>query len=124
MLQNLQALFNRLREAGFLLKAKKCELFKEQVVYLGHVLCKEGLKMEKSKVNRILHWPEPNSVKELKRLARFRRILSKFHSKFRKMQSVLCITTQKPTIPVDGSVSHIIPEITESSNYRACFRNP
>ena len=63
--------------------------------------------------------------KRTKKLARVRRILSKFHFKFRKvMQSVLCITAQKPTIPVDGSVSHIIPEITESSNYRACFRNP
>jgi len=66
MRQKLQALFNRLRAAGFLLKANMCELFQEKVIYLGHVLCKEGLKMERTKINRIIHWPEPKSVRELK----------------------------------------------------------
>ncbi|KAK3924598.1 hypothetical protein KUF71_012731 [Frankliniella fusca] len=38
MLQRLEALFNRIRAAGFLLKAKKCELFQPEVSYPGHIL--------------------------------------------------------------------------------------
>lgn len=38
MLQRLQALFNRVRAGGFLLKAKKCDLFQPEVSFLGHRL--------------------------------------------------------------------------------------
>ncbi|KAK3925038.1 Retrovirus-related Pol polyprotein from transposon 17.6 [Frankliniella fusca] len=42
MLQRLEALFNRIRAAGFLLKAKKCELFQSEVTYLGHRLSEQA----------------------------------------------------------------------------------
>ena len=35
MLQKLEAFFNRVRAGGFLLKAKKCELFQEEISFLG-----------------------------------------------------------------------------------------
>ncbi|KAK3932371.1 Retrovirus-related Pol polyprotein from transposon 17.6 [Frankliniella fusca] len=54
MLQKLEALFNRIRAAGFLLKAKKCELFQPEVSYLGHKLSEKGIKTDQNKIDKIL----------------------------------------------------------------------
>lgn len=56
MLQKLEAFINRIRASGFLLKAKKCELFQEEISYLGHVLSEKGIKTDDNKINKILHW--------------------------------------------------------------------
>ncbi|KAK3916945.1 Retrovirus-related Pol polyprotein from transposon 17.6 [Frankliniella fusca] len=64
MLQKLEALFNRIRAAGFLLKAKKCELFQPEVSYLGHKLSEKGIKTDQNKIDKILSWPAPTNVKE------------------------------------------------------------
>ncbi|KAK3929192.1 Retrovirus-related Pol polyprotein from transposon 17.6 [Frankliniella fusca] len=61
MLQKLEALFNRIRAAGFLLKAKKCELFQPEVSYLGHKLSEKGIKTDQNKIDKILSWPAPTN---------------------------------------------------------------
>lgn len=63
MLNKLQALFNRIRAAGFLLKAKKCALFQKETPYLGHILSKEGIQTDKNKIQKILAWPRPQDAK-------------------------------------------------------------
>ncbi|KAK3922772.1 hypothetical protein KUF71_000174 [Frankliniella fusca] len=66
MLQKLEALFNRIRAAGFLLKAKKGELFQPKVSYLGHKLSEKGINTDQKKIDKILSWPAPTNVKEEK----------------------------------------------------------
>jgi len=66
MLQRTRALFNRIRASGFLLKAKKCFLFKSMLKFLGFVLTSKGIEADEDKVSRIVHWPKPINVKELR----------------------------------------------------------
>ena len=42
-LHRLKAVINKLRAAGLKLKPTKCDLFKQQINYLGHVVSKEGV---------------------------------------------------------------------------------
>jgi len=65
MLQKIQALFNRIRASGFLLKAKKCFLFKRKLKFLGFCLNEKGIGADEAKVNKIVHWPTPRNVSEL-----------------------------------------------------------
>ncbi|KAK3910790.1 Retrovirus-related Pol polyprotein from transposon 412 [Frankliniella fusca] len=65
MLQRIQALFNRIRASGFLLKAKKCFLFKRKLKFLGFCLTEKGIGTDEAKVNKIVHWPTPRNVSEL-----------------------------------------------------------
>ncbi|KAE8743456.1 hypothetical protein FOCC_FOCC010946 [Frankliniella occidentalis] len=65
MLQMTQALFNRIRASGFLLKAKKCFLFKRKLKFLGFCLTEDGIGADEAKVNTIVHWPTPRNVGEL-----------------------------------------------------------
>ena len=42
-LHRLKAVISKLRSAGLKLKPTKCDLFKQQINYLGHVVSKEGI---------------------------------------------------------------------------------
>ncbi|MBW0570696.1 hypothetical protein O181_110411 [Austropuccinia psidii MF-1] len=55
----------RLRDNNLFAKASKCVFHASSVGYLGYVVSSEGLKMESSKVQKILNWPQPKNIKEL-----------------------------------------------------------
>jgi len=46
-------------------KLKKCEFWLE-VVFLGHVVSKEGIKVNPQKVEVILDWPRPTNVTQIR----------------------------------------------------------
>lgn len=66
MIQNLRTVFDRLLDAGLKLKAKKCTLFAKKVLYLGHVISKEGISTDPEKVKVVKNWPEPCNVSEVR----------------------------------------------------------
>ena len=59
------------REAGINITASKMKLFQSKITYLGHRVCKEGIEMEPSYVQRIVQWPTPATVKQLNMLQGF-----------------------------------------------------
>lgn len=64
-LTRLGMVFQRLRKAGLKLKAKKCHLFRESVLYLGHVVSREGVSTDPEKIRAVKEWPTPTSVKDV-----------------------------------------------------------
>ena len=64
-LQNLILVLERLRRAGLRLKPSKCSLFQEKVVYLGHVVTREGIHTDPEKVNAVKTWPVPTSGRDV-----------------------------------------------------------
>ena len=54
----LEAVFIwKLEEVGLKLKPSKCELFKWQIAYLGHVISAQGIAMDEGKIEAIKKWP-------------------------------------------------------------------
>ena len=51
-LENLPAVFLRLRQANLKLKASKCQLLQKQVVFLGNLVSDLGITYAPDKVNR------------------------------------------------------------------------
>ena len=54
-----------LDEAGLKLKAKKCSLFQEEVLYLGHKVSQLGVSTDPAKIKNVENWPDLTSVTEL-----------------------------------------------------------
>ncbi|MBW0533713.1 hypothetical protein O181_073428 [Austropuccinia psidii MF-1] len=54
-----------LRENNLVSKASKCVLQASSVEYLGYVVSSNVLKMDSSKVQQILNWPQPKNIKAL-----------------------------------------------------------
>ena len=48
-LGRLEVLFSKLKEVGLKLKPKNCNFFQQEVVYLGHVVSKDGIATNPSK---------------------------------------------------------------------------
>ena len=55
--QHLQEVFRRLREAGLILRGRKCQLGRSKVVYLGHMFSKTGMAPDHRKVSAVVDWP-------------------------------------------------------------------
>jgi len=44
---------------------KKCEFWFEEVAFLGHVISKEGIKVDPQKIKEIMECPRPTNVTEV-----------------------------------------------------------
>ncbi|KAK5838445.1 hypothetical protein PVK06_007175 [Gossypium arboreum] len=64
--QHLRVVLLILREQQLYAKKSKCCFGTSQIEYLGHVLQKGTISMDRTKVECISFWPLPQSVKELR----------------------------------------------------------
>ena len=55
--QHLQLVVQRLKAKKLYAKFKMCEFWLEQVVFLGHVVSKDGVTVDHAKVKAALKWP-------------------------------------------------------------------
>ncbi|XP_033761504.1 uncharacterized protein LOC117343268 [Pecten maximus] len=65
-LQNLELVFQRFRQANLKLKPKKCELFRKEIVYLGHIVSEEGIRCDPTKTSAFKEWNRPHSATEVR----------------------------------------------------------
>ena len=52
-LTRLEGMFKKLRMAGLKLKQSKCEFFKDQITYLGHIVSKNGIATDPKKIQDV-----------------------------------------------------------------------
>ena len=64
-LTRLEAVFQRLHQAGLKLKTSKCHFFKQSIKYLGHIISAKGVHTDPDKISTVRDWPVPISAKEL-----------------------------------------------------------
>ena len=62
----LSEVFDRLSSVGLKLKPKKCHLYQKQVLYLGHVVSSDGVSTDPDKIHKILDWPTPCNLNEVR----------------------------------------------------------
>ena len=58
----------RISDANLKLKPDKCELFQESITFLGHTVSKQGVKPCHDNIQKILQWPKPTNVKDVKHI--------------------------------------------------------
>jgi hypothetical protein len=62
----LDKVFTKLRNCRLKLKLAKCDFFKEEVKYLGHIVSEKGVSTDPKKVSAVVEWNTPKTMKELK----------------------------------------------------------
>ena len=65
-LHNLEQVFQKLEEAGLKLKAKKCNLFKKEVLFLGYRVSGDGIQTDPQTITAVENWPTPLKVTEVR----------------------------------------------------------
>ncbi len=58
-LEHLELAFRRLQKAGLHLKAKKCQIFKTEMKFLGFIISGEGTRLDPEKIEAVQKFPIP-----------------------------------------------------------------
>ena len=64
--EHLRIVLSRLREHKLYAKFSKCEFWMSKVPFLGHILSRDGISVDPSKVQEVMDWKAPTSVHEVR----------------------------------------------------------
>eukprot|EP00253_Pinus_taeda_P005649 PITA_05649 len=64
--EHLRMVLQTLREHQLYAKFSKCDFFKEEIQYLGHVITKDGIAVGPEKIKAIMEWPVPKDVADVR----------------------------------------------------------
>jgi hypothetical protein len=91
--EHLRVVLTRLRDHQLYPKFSKCEFWLKTVPFLGHVLSKNGISIDPSKVQEVMDWKAPTTVHEvwsfLGLAGYFRRFIPDFSKIAKPMTSLL-----------------------------------
>lgn len=73
--QHLNIALQTLRQEKLYAKLNKCEFWFEMVAFLGHIISKDGILVDPSKIETALKWEKPKNVTRDTEFIRFGRIL-------------------------------------------------
>jgi len=64
-IKHVRNVLSLLIKNGLYVKLEKCDFHVTETTFLGFTFSSSGLTMDKNKVNSVLEWPTPKTVKEL-----------------------------------------------------------
>ena len=64
--EKCRKVFDRLRKAKLSLQPDTCKFLKREVVYLGHIISKDGVKPNPEKVKAVREFPRPRNLKNIR----------------------------------------------------------
>ena len=99
MLDQIELIFDRLKQFNLKIKPKKCQFFDTSVLFLGHVLSANGISANPAKGEKVKTWPVPKNIKEVQSFlglaSYYRQFINKFAEKARCLQEFVGPTSNK-----------------------------
>ena len=96
-LEHIEAVLKVLREHQLYAKVTKCEFFKTEINYLGHVIKQGGIHVDPKKIQDIQEWPRPTSLTTLQSLLGLTGYYRKFIKNYTEIATPLTNLTKKGT---------------------------
>ncbi len=95
MIKNLDQVLEKLSEAGLKLKPRKCQLFRKEVEFLGHIVTQEGVKTDPKKIQAVQDWPRPENIHFLRSFLGFCSYYRRFIPRFSEVAKPLHRLSEK-----------------------------
>ena len=91
----LTYIFEKAREKNLKLNLKKCKFFQKQIKLLGHIITKNKVMMDPSKIEKVKNWQIPNSAKQVQQFLGLANYYHHFIKNFAEIASPLYQLTTK-----------------------------
>ncbi len=82
--ERLLKVLDRLRNEGLKISLDKCQFGRTSVNYVGHIVSKDGISTDPSKIEAVVSWPQPQTVTELRSVLGFCGYYRRFVKDFSK----------------------------------------
>jgi len=93
----VEEVLRRLEENDLFVKPEKCVWKIREIGFLGVIIGEDGVRMEKEKVQRVVEWPVPKSVKDIQKFLGLANYYRRFVKDFAKIAKPLHKMTRKET---------------------------
>ena len=121
----VREVLERLTVNKLILKKSKCVFHTEELVYLGHVISKIGIKMDSEKTKPISEYPAPTSVRELRSFLGMTNYYRKFVHQYSELSKPLTDLTKKGKKFVwDNKAESAFKELKRAIMSDAMLRHP
>lgn len=87
--QKLRDIFDRFRYYNLKIQTTKCNFLKNEIVYLGHTISKQGISPNEEKIKDVINYPIPQTTKEVKQFVALCSYYRKFVQNFSKIANPL-----------------------------------
>lgn len=98
-----------------MLKLSKCEFFRQQIKFLGHIVTPAGMSMDPEKLRAIREFPAPRNKKEMQSFIGFWNFYRKFADNHASVIGPLIDLTKKDTPWIFGDVENKMFETVKKS---------
>ncbi|XP_031120625.1 uncharacterized protein LOC116023756 [Ipomoea triloba] len=96
--KHLRIVLQTLREKKLFAKLSKCEFWKREVSFLGHIITEEGIAVDPAKIRAVIEWEAPKSITEIRSFlglaGYYRRFVQDFSKIARPLTNLLKKTTK------------------------------
>ena len=93
----VEEVLRRLEENDLFVKLEKCMWKVKEVGFVRVIIREDGVRMEKEKVQRVIEWPVPRSVKDMQKFLELASYYRWFVKDFAKIAKPLHEMTRKET---------------------------
>ena len=127
MLDRIALVFSRLKEFNLKIKPKKSFFFQSSVLFLGHLLSKDGILLNPEKVSKVKDWPILKNAKEVHSFLGLASYYRRFIPQFAKWASPLhdlirpIATTKKRARVKLPPLSHNLPPFEWTTDHLELF---